>query len=217
MSEERSVGIILRTRRLTETSLIVHWFTPELGRIATVARGALRPKSPFRGKLDLYFECEFTCSLSRRSELHALREVMVRDYHSKLRTDLNCLNAAAYYAHLVEQTTETETPLPELYPLFGSTLREMGSVLPTLRTMAAFEARFLAEMGLAPNPETAGLSPGAVRLLRVMLEADTTPDEWPPSGGGEDLEVSRFLAGRLVDHFGRVPKSRVPLLEGFGK
>ena len=54
--ETRAIGLILRTRRLTETSLIVHWLTAEEGRVATVAKGALRPKSPFRGKLDLCYK-----------------------------------------------------------------------------------------------------------------------------------------------------------------
>ena len=43
---ESATGLILRTRRLTETSLIIHWLTPDLGRIATVAKGA-----PFLTKL----------------------------------------------------------------------------------------------------------------------------------------------------------------------
>ena len=45
---ENATGIILRTRPLTETSLIVHWLTPELGRLATVAKGARRHKSLFQ-------------------------------------------------------------------------------------------------------------------------------------------------------------------------
>ena len=40
--DERTSGIILRTRPLTETSLIVQWITPDLGRVATVAKGARR-------------------------------------------------------------------------------------------------------------------------------------------------------------------------------
>ena len=35
---ESASGIILRTRPLTETSLIVHWLTAEAGRVATVAK-----------------------------------------------------------------------------------------------------------------------------------------------------------------------------------
>ena len=57
--DETAHGIILRTRPLTETSLIVHWLTADHGRLSTVAKGAKRPKSPFRGKLDLFFEGVF--------------------------------------------------------------------------------------------------------------------------------------------------------------
>ena len=71
--EERSQGIILRIRPLTESSLIVHWLAPESGRLSTVAKGAKRPKSPFRGKLDLFFAAEFSFHRSRRSDLHTLR------------------------------------------------------------------------------------------------------------------------------------------------
>src|SRR5205085_10476407 len=53
-------GILLRKRKLSDTSLIVSWCTDSLGIIQTVARGARRPKSPFRGQLDLFFEAELS-------------------------------------------------------------------------------------------------------------------------------------------------------------
>src|SRR2546426_12095054 len=95
-AEERSSGIIVRTRLLTETSLIVHWVTPEFGRIATVAKGARRPKSPFRGKLDLFYEADFSFLRSRRSDLHTLKEAVLRQTHPSLRRDLARLQQAAY-------------------------------------------------------------------------------------------------------------------------
>ena len=87
MSESAS-GIILRTRLLTETSLIVHWLTAKSGRIATVAKGARRAKSPFLGKLDLFYEADFSFGRSRRSDLHILREVILRETHGAIRTDI---------------------------------------------------------------------------------------------------------------------------------
>ena len=82
---ESTQGIILRTRPLTETSLIIHWLTPDLGRIATVAKGARRAKSPFAGKLDLFYLVDFSFSRSRRSDLHTLREVSLRETHGEIR------------------------------------------------------------------------------------------------------------------------------------
>ncbi len=65
---ESATGLIVRTRPLTETSLIVHWLTPDFGRIATAAKGARRAQSPFHGKLDLLYLADFSFSRSRRSD-----------------------------------------------------------------------------------------------------------------------------------------------------
>jgi DNA repair protein RecO (recombination protein O) len=85
---QNATGLILRTRPLTETSLIVHWLTPDFGRIATVAKGARRTQSPFLGKLDLFYLADFSFSRSRHSDLHTLREVSLRETHGALRQDL---------------------------------------------------------------------------------------------------------------------------------
>src|SRR5947208_2775316 len=55
---ESTVAILLRKRKFSDTSLIVSWCTESLGCIQTVAKGARRAKSPFAGKLDLFFEAE---------------------------------------------------------------------------------------------------------------------------------------------------------------
>ena len=123
---ESASGLILRTRRLTETSLIIHWLTPNLGRLATVAKGALRPKSPFRGKLDLFFLADFSFLRSRRSELHTLREVSIRETYPAIRRELGRVQQASYAAALVEQVTETETPLPEIFELVQEFLSVLG-------------------------------------------------------------------------------------------
>src|SRR6266478_8778899 len=114
---ENAIGLVLRTRPLTDTSLIVHWLTPQFGRLATVAKGACRPKSPFRGKLDLFYLADFSFSRSRRSELHALREVSLRETHPTLREELSYLQQASYCAALIEQATAIETPLPAIFDL----------------------------------------------------------------------------------------------------
>src|SRR5689334_17295454 len=119
---ERTTGIILRTRPLTETSLIVQWLTADFGRLSTVAKGARRPKSPFRGKLDLFYLAEFSFVRSRRSDLHTLSEVGLLTTNSALRQDLARLRQAAYCAALIEQTTEVESPLPIVFNLVNDLL-----------------------------------------------------------------------------------------------
>lgn len=206
--DERATGLILRVRPLTETSLIVHWLTAQSGRLATVAKGARRPKSPFRGKLDLFFLCDFSFARSRRSELHTLREVVLREIHAGLRQDLAWLQQAAYCARLLEQATESEAPLDNLFSVFTGLLAHLPMHPPTPLTVFAFEQKLLADLGQNPDVAEARLTPGARQILEKCLSAD-----WPELfrirlAPAQALEIRRFLHGFLTFHLGRVPDGR---------
>src|SRR5436190_8993041 len=168
---ESATGLILRTRLLTETSLIVHWLTPEFGRLATVAKGARRQKSPFRGKLDLFYEADFSFTRSRRSELHTLSEISLREIHSGLRRDLGYVQQASYFAALIEQTTEKETPLPAIHELMRSALATLPERPAQARNIYAFELKLLEELGLRPDVEETRLRPETRELMETLIRS----------------------------------------------
>ena len=210
--DERATGLILRTRPLTETSLIVHWLTPDCGRIATVARGARRAKSAFRGKLDLFYLADFSFARSRRSDLHTLREVSLRETHSTLRRELELLQQAAYGAALIEQTTETDTPLPGAFQLLREFLQHLLLAPRTPRTVFAFELKLLRELGLQPDLAAAKLGAGA-RLLAEKLDAldwGTLPRL--KLSERQTTELDHFLHGYLIYHLERIPAGRAAAL-----
>ena len=103
--DEHATGLVLRLFPLTETSLVVHWLSPEAGRIGTVAKGARRPRSSFQGKLDLFHLAEFSFRRSRRSELHTLCEVVLKEPFPNLRTDVNLLDCLARATRLLVRCT----------------------------------------------------------------------------------------------------------------
>ena len=211
--DERAIGIILRTRLLTETSLIVHWLTPTLGRIATVAKGARRPKSPFHGKLDLFFEAEFSFARSRRSDLHTLREVVLRETHPPLRRDLARLQQATYCAALIEQTTETETPVPEIFELFNGFLGQVSEEETTPQTVIGFEMRLLGLLGLQPNLDQSNLRPGTKMLLKRLEATDWRGSRRLKFSEPQISEAGLYLHGFLIYQFGKVLKGRSAALE----
>jgi DNA repair protein RecO (recombination protein O) len=173
-----------------------------------VARGARRPKSPFAGKLDFGYEADFTFQRSRRSELHALREVSLRETHSALRRELGLVRQAAYGAALIEQTTEMETPLPEIHALFAGLVKHLPQQPPKPRTVFAFELRLLKCLGLEPDPLESKLPTETQKLLTALAE---TP--WSELGAlrataAQARAVQQFLHGFLIYHLGRIPKGR---------
>lgn len=211
--EQKTTGIILRTRPLTETSLIVQWLSPEHGRIDTVAKGARRNKSPFRGKLDLFFEADFTFVPSRRSELHTLREAGVLDTHPALRTDLARLQLASYAVTLIEQTTEKQTPMPEFHELLRSLLKNLASHTAEPKLALAFEWKLLSHLGQQPDSAQGTLSPGARKIVHQLNARD-----WPALNAlllstAQVQEIARFLHGFMQFHLGRIPKGRSSVLD----
>jgi DNA repair protein RecO (recombination protein O) len=205
---ESTSGIIVRVRPFTETSLIVHWLTPELGRIATIAKGALRPKSAFRGKLDLFYLADISFNRSQRSELHVLREVVVRETHPALRQDLARLQQVSYAAALIEQVTETDTPIPEVYELMMSVLRRILASPSDPLTVFAFEMRLLGIMGMAPDLEVINIPPGTRELLRALAGKDWDFLVRLKASAPQVAEINHYLHGFIIYHVGRLPKSR---------
>ncbi len=213
--EERAIGVVLRTRCLTETSLIVHWLTEAAGRVATVARGARRPRSSFRGKLDLFFEAEFTFQRARTSDLHYLREVALRKTFPALRTDWHRLSQAAYGAALLESTTETDTPLPGLWGLFRGFLERVDAGPPSPQIILALELKHLAGLGLLPDLQRESLPPEC-RAGAVALLTGGWGDDDRSLSGACLRSLSRYLQGFIAYHCDRVPRGRAAALGPLG-
>jgi DNA repair protein RecO (recombination protein O) len=209
---ETATGLILRTRPLTETSLIVHWLTPDFGRVATVAKGARRAKSPFAGKLDLFYLADFSFSRSRHSELHHLREVKLRETHRELREDILKLQQAGYAATVIEQTTETGTPLPEIFELARGFLKHLCGQKTPPQNIFAFELKLLQKLGLEPNAEKTSLTPGAKKIVRALTEDGWHKLSRLKLSTAQADELRQFLHGFLIFHLGKLPRGRAAAL-----
>lgn len=206
-------GVVLRVRPLTETSLIIHWLTNEFGRIAVVAKGARRDKSPFRGKLDLFYEGELGFRRSRTSELHALTEVTLHGTHPELRANYDLLQQACYAVELLELTTESETPLPEQYELLTGFLSYLSrSSAAESKNVLALELKLLSLSGLMPVVEEATLTPGARRIAKLFSEGEWTslaPLRLAPE---QESELARFAFAQFDALWPRPPKTRASAL-----
>lgn len=152
MELETTPAILLRRTRFSETSLIVSWFTRDLGRLKTVVKGALRPKSRFAGTLDLFHDCEISIARSAKSELHTLREAVLRDAREGLRKDYRRVMHASYFVELIELTTEPEHPAPEIHDLLDRAFAFLDRTAASRRGLLHFESELARLLGIA-HPE----------------------------------------------------------------
>ena len=136
---ESTIAILLRRRKFSDTSLIVSWCTGSLGCIQTMAKGARRPKSAFAGKLDLFYEAEIQIARSRKSSLHTLTEVVLRNAFAGIRQDYGRTQTAAYFVELIEFCTERDHHEPELFELLKRAFAFLDSNDSSLRVISHFE------------------------------------------------------------------------------
>ena len=205
---ETSTGIILRLRPFMETSVVVHWLTPNCGLLHTVAKGAHRPKSTFRGRLDLFHEADISFARSRKSSLHTLREVSLRETHGALRNDLSLLRRASYAAALIEQTVEPESPVPAIFDLLKAFLSALVSSEAAIELMFAFELKLLRELGLEPAWPTTSLTPGLRQLAMRLAAGSWESLRLLRMSHEQTVELNRFLHGFLIYHLERIPRGR---------
>jgi DNA repair protein RecO (recombination protein O) len=177
-----------------------------------VAKGARRPKSPFAGKVDLFYEADFSFSRSRRGELHTLREISLRQTNGALREDILKLRQAAYAAALIVQATEIETPLAAIFELFQKFLEVAATRESLPQTILAFELKMLHELGLEPDWSETRVTAGTKKIAEVLLQRDFTSGFGVKLADNQVSELQQFLHGFIIFHLGKLPRGRAQAL-----
>ncbi len=190
MNPENTAAILLRRFPYSETSVIVTWLSREAGLLKTIVKGARRPKSAFAARLDLFFHADISFARSRRSDLHTLREISLRETFEGLRKHYRRVQAAAYFVELLEIVTEPEAEVGELYDLMLRALRFLDQNDPDRHSIVHFERELVRLLGFGPH------------------ETDVDPAELRRNPNAP--------ARAIYNVYHRLPKDRQKLLESLG-
>ena len=171
---EHCRAILVRRVRWSETSLIVTWMTDHFGAVQTLARGALRPKSAFAGKLDIFHRAEISFSQSQRSTLHTLHEVSLQGVQHPF--PYQRLVIAAYFAELAASASPAMQPAHDVWDLLHRALDHLTGTDVSPRALPHFECELAKILGvwhenarITPHAAIAGLCGGS--LPRTRAEA----------------------------------------------
>ena len=203
MDVERAEGIVLRCQPVTETSLIVTWFTREFGKLKTLAKGARRAKSPMRGKLDLFYRDELLFLRSRRSDLHLLHECFLEEPHAALRMSVERVGVASYMCELVELAMAVEDANPKVFDLLEQGLEGVEEDVGAAAVIW-FELQLLAACGWAPRWLEAD---GTNRMLQSLATAKWTAVQRVQLSGAQVAQAREVLEGFWEEQVGRRPRS----------
>ncbi|MDA0989187.1 MAG: DNA repair protein RecO [Verrucomicrobia bacterium] len=148
----KTEAVVLRTIPYSNTSLVAIWLTESGQRLATLIKGARRPKSAFLGQLDLFYRCELLYYRRHRDGLHMISACSPIDNRSALRQDWRACAAASYVSHLLQQTaTEGDGSHPQLFRLADQTLSHLTTSSKCQELMYWFELQLLSMLGFAPQ------------------------------------------------------------------
>ena len=172
ISKVKSIGTIIGKTKLSETSLIVKWCTETSGIIQTVAKGARKPKSPFAGQLDLFYQCDIEVFPARKGDLHTLKELVVLNSRHGLQSSYWQTLAAAYFVKLISKIVEPQTPIPELNDLLNRGLDYLCENEVDLKAIQHFERQAVEFMGINTPGQLAidSLRDNHVFIPKIRLE-----------------------------------------------
>lgn len=145
---EKADAILIDRMSYRETSLIVTWCSGTAGVFKTMAKGALRPKSPFAGRLDLFVSAEVRFVRSKKGDLHTLAEAQWTEPRLGIRGSYGRVLAAACFVKLVMLVVERESPIPVIHGLLMKALDYLNEKDPSPALVERFELRLAEELGI---------------------------------------------------------------------
>ena len=150
-SIEKTEALALRIAPYSRTSHVVTWLSPTHGRLATMVKGACRPRSAFLGRYDLFHTCELLFYAREHNGLHIARECTPLRPRCHLRRDWRASACASYMCDMLLRTSWRGNPQAGAYDLAEAALDALGTEDDRLSLLFWFELRLAQELGLAPQ------------------------------------------------------------------
>lgn len=169
----KTQAIVLKRRELGEADSLVTLYTPYLGKIRAVARGARRPKSKLGGHLEPLTCCDAQLAGSR--SLDVITQCQTVESFMALRDDLWRSSCGVYAAELVDRFTPDSHENPAVFELLLGVLRWLCRVRQNDGLLRCFELHLLDSLGYRPQLQQ------CVACDAVLLPEENT---FSSSGGG---------------------------------
>ncbi|HYT70209.1 MAG TPA: DNA repair protein RecO [Gemmatimonadales bacterium] len=145
-------AVVLQTYRYSETSKVVRLATRELGVQSAIAKGALRPKSPFGAGLELLSEGTAQLYFREARELHTLGAFDLANLRRDLAADVGRFAGATALAEVMLKMAPPAS-LPAAYDTFTTALDALAAARPGMVDATAVRALWLlvGELGFEPS------------------------------------------------------------------
>ena len=148
-----SPAIIMRTRDLGESDLLVTFFTPDRGQLTGIAKGARKSRKRFANCLDLFCLVNMEYEPQRKSSLFFLHSGKLVKTFCGLRTDFLSLALASYLVELTELLFPPGVVELDMFELLKNSYNSLNEGRNNEIIRIFFEARAMTLAGYGINFE----------------------------------------------------------------
>ena len=144
MKNHISEAIIMRIKEYGEADLLVTFFTPQLGLLRGVAKGARRSRKRFVNALDILSLVKLEYGLKREGALYFLHSGKLMNGYPGLRADYSNLSMASYMIELTEVLFPPGVADQRMFDLLKGAFHLLDEGEPVAYVPMLFEAKAMA-------------------------------------------------------------------------
>ncbi len=145
----RAEAIVLHHSDWGEADRLLSLYTPQLGKVRAIVKGARKLRSRKAGHLEPMTRVSLLLATGR--SMHIVTQAEMLDAHAPLREDLTLLGYANYLIELLDRFTYEGDENSALYRLLARTLKRLSQSDDPLLVLRFYEIRLLDLMGYRPE------------------------------------------------------------------
>ena len=169
----KTEAVVIKRIKLGEADRILTLFTPNYGKMRTVAKGVRKPSSRLSGHVELLTHAAML--LAHGQNLDIVTQSQTIHGFLPIRESLELTTFALYAAELVEQFTPEHMENYPLYTLLLGTLQGLSEGQNPVVLLRYFELELLSHVGYRPQLE---------HCVRCNIDLEPVVNQFSVSAGG---------------------------------
>jgi DNA repair protein RecO (recombination protein O) len=148
-----TTGVVLSRTDYGEADRILHFLTPDHGKITAIAKGVRKSKSKLAGGIELFSVSELSFIVGR-SEIYTIISARLDKHFDNIVKELERTNVGYDFLRLINKSTEDNTD-PEYFELLKQSLEALNDLSLEPRIISLwFSAQLIKMAGHTPNLKT---------------------------------------------------------------
>jgi DNA repair protein RecO (recombination protein O) len=151
MSIHKSCAIVLNRFDVRETSLIVHFFTRDYGKITGILKGIRGDPKKFASTVEIFSANEIVFYKRRNDEVCLVSHCDLENDFGRIRGNVAKIGLASMAMEIVNSVMEIEDVNLKVFELMYQTLSELAAGDNPEKVMTIFKIKILALSGFKPH------------------------------------------------------------------